>query len=105
MKLLSVLLLCSAALVAAQEVQQVDPASTSGSCYQMPTCETPPGTISQIQPDPMVRTVCALVTSPRNHAAAVPTFKCCALCTLCSHLHAPPLDDVAAAYQCLVPVC
>ncbi|KAF6256422.1 hypothetical protein COO60DRAFT_1529623 [Scenedesmus sp. NREL 46B-D3] len=44
MKLLAALLLCSAALAAAQEVQQVDPASAGASCYQLPTSETPPGT-------------------------------------------------------------
>jgi hypothetical protein len=84
MKLLSVLLLCSAALVAAQEVQQVDPASTSGSCYQMPTCETPPGTLCEIQPWASVRTACTFVTSLSGHAAALPAVMCCTPCTLCS---------------------
>uniref|UniRef100_A0A383VQS1 Sushi domain-containing protein n=1 Tax=Tetradesmus obliquus TaxID=3088 RepID=A0A383VQS1_TETOB len=45
MKLLAVLLLCGAALAAAQVVPQaIDPAGTGGSCFQPPTCETPPGT-------------------------------------------------------------
>jgi hypothetical protein len=43
MKLLAVLLLCSAALAAASQVQQADPAAAGGSCYQLPTCDTPPG--------------------------------------------------------------
>lgn len=44
MKLLAVLLLCGAALAAAQGVPQaIDPAGTGGSCFQPPTCETPPG--------------------------------------------------------------
>jgi hypothetical protein len=47
MKLLAVLLLCSAAIAAASEVQQADPNALGGSCYQMPTCETPYGEIPQ----------------------------------------------------------